>query len=77
VDVVHVHGHATQEDSAIVQKAIWDSIGHEDPLADSLGAIKPAVRSEPLAVTQLILLYHLLQVAAQLSPAESNASTDR
>ncbi|MGI9015688.1 MAG: phosphoribulokinase [Euzebya sp.] len=66
VDAVHVHGYATSEDSKIVQKAIWDSIGHTDPLPESLGTIKPGVRSEPLAVTQLILLFHLLQVAGDL-----------
>ncbi|MDQ1378772.1 MAG: hypothetical protein QOE15_2945, partial [Acidimicrobiaceae bacterium] len=34
--------------------------GTEEPLPESLGMID-GVRDEPLALTQLILLYHLIQ----------------
>jgi hypothetical protein len=36
-------------------------LGVHEPVPESLGAIEPGKRSEPLAVAQLILLYHLFQ----------------
>jgi phosphoribulokinase len=61
VDALHIHGHAPPEDSQMVAKAIWDSLGTDEPLPDTLGQLAPGERSEPLALTQLILLYHLLR----------------
>lgn len=61
VDALHIHGHAPPEDSHMVAKAIWDELGGTDPLPESLGNLGDGVRSEPLALTQLILLYHLLR----------------
>ncbi|MGH8885130.1 MAG: phosphoribulokinase [Egibacteraceae bacterium] len=61
LDALHVHGHAPREDSRLVEKAIWDALGHTDPVPESLGELKPGTRSEPLAITQLIILYHLLR----------------
>ncbi len=61
VDSLHIHGYAPREDSQMVAKLIWEALGREDPLPESLGELKPDQRSEPLALTQLILLYHLLR----------------
>ncbi|MGH8903374.1 MAG: phosphoribulokinase [Egibacteraceae bacterium] len=61
VDALHVHGYVPREDSRLVEKAIWDALGHTDPVPDSLGELNPGNRSEPLAITQLIVLYHLLR----------------
>jgi len=61
VDALHIHGHAPPEDSRMVAKAIWDSLGTSQPLPETLGLLGPGERSEPLALTQLILLYHLLR----------------
>ena len=61
VDALHIHGHAPPEDSRMVAKAIWDSLGTDQPLPESLGELGPGDRSEPLALTQLILLYHLMR----------------
>ena len=61
VDALHVHGHAPAEESRMVAKAIWDTLGSSDPLPDTLGELGPGERSEPLALTQLILLYHMLR----------------
>lgn len=61
VDTLHVHGYAPREESLVVEKAIWERLG-VDPgeVPDTLGSLGGGVRSEPLAITQLLLLYHLL-----------------
>lgn len=61
VDALHIHGHAPPEDSRTVAEAIWDSLGATDPLPEGLGDIGNGQRSEPLALTQLILLFHLVR----------------
>ncbi len=69
VDSVHIHSYADREDTKKVEKAIWDELGVDEPVPDSLGRIDPERRDEPLALTQLILLYHLIQAR---SAAEAN-----
>jgi len=68
VDALHVHGYAPREDSRIVEKAIWEQLSAEPDsalpahaLPDTLGEIAPGRRSEPLAIAQLLLLWHLLE----------------
>ena len=61
VDSVHIHSYADREATKQVENAIWDELGTSMPVPESLGRIDPDVRDEPLAVTQLILLYHLIQ----------------
>jgi phosphoribulokinase len=60
-DALHVHGYVPQEESQIVQKAIWSKLGVDvaNP-PESLGDLGTGQRSEPLAITQLLLLYHML-----------------
>jgi phosphoribulokinase len=60
VDSLHVHAYAPREKTRLVEKAIWDELGIGTDLPDCLGVVRPGVRSEPLAVVQLLLLYHLL-----------------
>lgn len=66
VDALHVHGHAPPELTRQVEEALWRGLGFGDDavLPSGIGAIE-GVRNEPLAVTQLILVYHLLQLAAE------------
>jgi phosphoribulokinase len=66
VDALHVHGYAPREDSRIVEKAIWEqlSFDHGTALPDTLGEYAPGRRSEPLAIAQLLLLWHLLEARA-------------
>ncbi len=64
VDSVHIHSYADRDDTRKVEQAIWDELGVDEPVPDSLGRIDPEVRDEPLALTQLILLYHLIQARA-------------
>jgi len=61
VDSVHIHSYADREDTRKVEQAIWDELGVEEPVPESLGRIDSDTRDEPLALTQLILLYHLIQ----------------
>ncbi len=59
VDALHVHAYASRDVTRRVEEAIWRGLGIEDDVPDSLGVIEPGLRSEPLAVVQLLLLYHL------------------
>jgi phosphoribulokinase len=62
VDALHVHGHAPKEHSTEVERHIWKLLGEDDPVPLSLGQLDTGARSEPLALTQLVLLYHLLRL---------------
>ncbi len=69
VDSVHIHSYADREDTRKVEQAIWDELGVDEPVPESLGRLDFETRDEPLALTQLILLYHLIQ-------AQQSAATD-
>ena len=66
VDALHVHGYAPREDSRIVEKAIWEQLSIDQGAAppESLGEYAPGLRSESLAIAQLLLLWHLLEARA-------------
>lgn len=66
-DCLHVHGHASTEEARRVEKAIWADLRADTGPPEDIGEITPGQRSEPLALTQLILLYHLLQARAGLA----------
>ena len=70
VDALHIHGDAARADSEAVEKAIWSRLGagYEPPAC--LGRTREGQRTEPLAITQLLLLYHLLD-ASRLADAGS------
>lgn len=59
VDALHVHAYAPRSETRRVEEAIWNEIRDLAPLPSSLGIVGET-RSEPLAVVQLILLYHLV-----------------
>lgn len=61
VDALHIHGYAPREETRAVKKLIWENLGRDDPLPESLGDLGDGEHSEPLALTQLILLHHLLR----------------
>ncbi len=63
VDALHVHGYAPREDARMVEKVIWEQLpsGHGTPMPETLGRLADGTRSEPLAITQLLLVWHLLQ----------------
>jgi len=61
VDCLHVHGHANHDEIQMLQKEIWAGVAGRREMPEGLGAVGPGERSEPLAMTQLLLLYHLMQ----------------
>ena len=61
VDALHIHGYAPREDSQLLEKAIWDGLGAGVEVPGILGELDGGQRSEPLAITQLLLLYHLIE----------------
>jgi len=61
VDALHIHSYAEREVTREVEDQIWEELGVDVPIPPSLGNIEQQARSEPLAITQLILLYHLFQ----------------
>jgi len=63
VDALHVHGDAAREDSEVVEKAIWSRLGTDSGPPACLGRTREGQRTEPLAITQLLLVYHLLDAA--------------
>ncbi|MBO0802523.1 MAG: phosphoribulokinase [Nocardiopsaceae bacterium] len=63
VDALHVHGYAPREDSRTLEKAIWADLGEGTEVPPFLGELDEGQRSESLAVTQLLLLYHLIEAA--------------
>jgi phosphoribulokinase len=60
VETLHVHGYVPVEESRTLQKAIWALLDQPGEVPADLGVLGSGVRSEPLAITQLLLLYHLL-----------------
>ena len=67
VDVVHVHAYAERSKTRVIEEAIWDELDTHEVLPQSLGLIDGDARNEALAVTQLLLLFHLVQAAGQLT----------
>ena len=63
VDALHVHSYAPREIAQQVERAIWSELHEPGPVPTTLGSLGDSVRSEPLALTQLLLLYHLVGVA--------------
>jgi len=60
---LHVHGYVPREESLAVEKAIWSALGEpETETPECLGRLGDT-RSEPLAIAQLLLLYHLTEAA--------------
>ncbi len=62
-DTLHVHGYVPNEESLTVQKAIWASLDQPGDLPSCLGRLTPTQRSQPMAITQLLLMYHLLSAS--------------
>lgn len=63
IDTLHVHGYVPTEESRTLEKAIWALLDQPGEVPDGLGVLGRGVRSEPLAISQLLLLYHMLDAA--------------
>ncbi len=64
VDALHIHSYAERDVTREVEQAIWKELKVDESVPDSLGTIDAGVRSEPLAIAQLMLLYHMFQAKA-------------
>lgn len=61
VDSLHVHGYASTEENLAAETTVWEALGDPTtPIPDSFGGVSPGKRSTPLAITQMILLHHLI-----------------
>jgi phosphoribulokinase len=71
VDFLEIDGHVTPEHAAALEQAIWQHLPGLRPLrADEFGdySDRAEVRhSDPLALTQLLLTYHLLRTYGDLA----------
>jgi phosphoribulokinase len=67
VDVVHVHAYAERSATEVIEEAIWKELDTNEVLPPTLGVIDGDSRNEALAVAQLLLLFHLIQAAGQIS----------
>jgi phosphoribulokinase len=78
VDALHIHGHAPRPLIESIEEHICGMLGIDTGIAARLGYIDADVRSEPLAVTQLVLLYHMLLLArtGAAARAGSNGATE-
>jgi phosphoribulokinase len=63
VDTLHVRGDVSEEESRTLEKAIWALLDRPGDVPDGLGLLSWGQRSGPLAITQLLLLFHMLDAA--------------
>ena len=61
VDALHIHAYASRGMTSQVEQAIWRELQGGEPMPEVLGILGPGERSEPLALVQLLLLFHALQ----------------
>lgn len=60
VDALHLHAYAPRPLTRQVEDAIWRALATDDPLPEGLGRLNGGEeRSDPLAIVQLLLLFHL------------------
>ena len=76
-----VSGTVSRERSAEIQEAVWDRMHFASHLrTERLGEFTVGTelhRSEPLAITQLLVLYQLVTARAAIAVGAENARTDR
>lgn len=68
VDALHVHAYADRLMTNRVEEAIWRELPTGDPLPSGLGRLNGEERSDPLAIVQLLLLFHLFAARGQAVP---------
>jgi len=62
VDALHIHAYGDKRLTTDVEQTIWGRLDVPERLPPVLGMFEDGRREEPMALTQLILLYHLLAV---------------
>jgi phosphoribulokinase len=70
VDALHLHAYAPRPLATQVEEAIWRELHTDDPLPGKLGRLNGdgEERSDPLAIVQLLLLFHLFAARGQKVP---------
>jgi phosphoribulokinase len=77
VDAIHVHGYAPAEMTRPIEEAIWAELDVDQPLPPNLGMLN-GEHSPSLALTQLLLLHHVLRDRPSARPEhEENRQTSR
>jgi len=71
VDALHIHAYGDKRLTADVEQTIWSCLDVSAQLPPVLGMFEDGHREEPMAMTQLILLYHLLAVREGRRPVEA------
>ncbi|MCV7043464.1 phosphoribulokinase [Mycobacterium frederiksbergense] len=62
VDSLHIHGYASAEENAAAELLIWRALGEPDAeVPICLGNTGTGTRSTPLAITQMLLRYHMMR----------------
>jgi phosphoribulokinase len=67
VDAIHVHGYAPPELTRPIEEAIWADLDVDEPLPSNLGMLD-GEHSPSLALTQLLLLHHVLRNRGSARP---------
>jgi len=69
VDALHCHAYAERALTTQVEEAIWRELRTDDPLPGGLGQLNGnGQRSDPLAIVQLLLLFHLFAARGRTAP---------
>jgi phosphoribulokinase len=71
VDALHIHAYGDPRVTADVEQAIWGHLDIPGRPPPRLGMFDDGRHDEPMALTQLILLYHLLAARNSRRPLES------
>ena len=61
VDALHIHAYASSGMTSRVQEAIWRELQVPESMPEGLGRLGENERSEPLALVQLLLLFHVFK----------------
>ncbi len=75
VDALHLHAYASEGVAEKVEKSLLEQLGLPDAGPDVLGKVEGREHSAPLALAQLILVFHLLQAAGDLENQSATAAT--
>ncbi|KRA27985.1 MULTISPECIES: phosphoribulokinase [unclassified Nocardioides] len=74
-DCLHIREHAPGEETHRLMDAIWAGLGIDQEPPAELGLTGDGHRREPLAVTQLVVLQHLLHANTQHPPHDGGVLT--
>jgi phosphoribulokinase len=66
-DLLHVDGHTPAEETRRIEELIWSALDEPGDIPVGLGETAIGTRSEALAITQLILLHHLLHASTDVT----------